>query len=294
MTVQKYDTESESMQVQGDAALEGAVYELRAAEDIIHADGHTGVIYRKGDLVRTGIIGKNGMFSFDQIELGKYTLKEVKASEGYMLDETTYFLTFTWDDETQRVILRDETARSDRNTLTMDDADSGHEKIYTGDYVQKKAFSLIKTSDNQYQTELIPVKNAGFTVYLVSELAGVRNRHLQPENGKTWSADDIRQFYDYDFTGERAATVYKRNMETWTEGDRRWLASVSGGKANEYLVKEMFTDEKGALVSPELPFGTYVVVETTTPENHEMARPFFVMDYRRRRVSAIQTVRDRR
>lgn len=46
-----------------------------------------------------------------------------------MLDETTYFLTFTWDDETQRVILRDETARSDRNTLTMDDADSGHEKI---------------------------------------------------------------------------------------------------------------------------------------------------------------------
>ena len=147
------------MQVQGDAALEGAVYELRAAEDIIHADGHTGVIYRKGDLVRTGIIGKNGMFSFDQIELGKYTLKEVKASEGYMLDEITYFLTFTWDDETQRVILRDETARSDRNTLTMDDADSGHEKIYTGDYVQKKAFSLIKTSDNQYQTELIPVKN---------------------------------------------------------------------------------------------------------------------------------------
>ena len=276
VTVQKYDTESESMQVQGDAALEGAVYELRVAEDIIHADGHTGVIYRKGDLVRTGIIGKNGMFSFDQIELGKYTLKEVKASEGYMLDETTYFLTFTWDDETQRVILRDETARSDRNTLTMDDADSGHEKIYTGDYVQKKAFSLIKTSDNQYQTELIPVKNAGFTVYLVSELAGVRNRHLQPENGKTWSADDIRQFYDYDFTGERAATVYKRSMETWTEGDRRWLASVSGGKANEYLVKEMFTDEKGALVSPELPFGTYVVVETTTPENHEMARPFFV------------------
>ena len=52
-----------------------------------------------------------GCFLFDQIELGKYTLKEVKASEGYMLDETTYFLTFTWDDETQRVILRDETAR---------------------------------------------------------------------------------------------------------------------------------------------------------------------------------------
>lgn len=276
VTVQKYDTESESVKVQGDASMEGAVYELRAAEDIIHADGHTGVIYRKGDLVRTGTIGKDGKFSLTDLELGKYTLKEVKAGEGYMLDETTYYLTFTWDDETQRVILRDETAKSDRNTLTVDDADSGHETIFTGDYVQKKAFSIIKTSDNQYQTELVPVKNAGFTVYRVSELSWVKSGRLQPENGKSWTADDIRKFYDCDFTGERAATVYKRSMETWTEGDRRWLTKVSGGKANEYRVKEMFTDDKGALTSPELPFGTYVVVETTTPAKHEMARPFFV------------------
>ena len=58
VTVVKYDTEAESQTVQGDASLEGAVYELRAAEDIVHADGHTGVIYRKGELVTTGTIGK--------------------------------------------------------------------------------------------------------------------------------------------------------------------------------------------------------------------------------------------
>ena len=39
----------------------------------------------------------------------------------------------------------------------------------------------------------------------------------------------------------------------------------------------MFTDEKGALTSPELPYGTYVAVETTTPEKHVMAKPFFVV-----------------
>lgn len=65
-------------------------------------------------------------------------------------------------------------------------------------------------------------------------------------------------------------------METWTEGDHRWLEPVPGGKLNEYRVGEMFTDEQGALTSPELPYGTYVVVETTTPEKHVMARPFFV------------------
>ena len=307
VTVVKYDTESESQIIQGDTTLEGAVYELRAAEDIIHADGHTGVIYHKGDLVMTGTIGKTpvvdeygymlntdgqryityggeiqyrdtpGEFSFYNIELGKYTLKEVKASEGYMLDETTYYLTFTYDDETQRVILRDETSADDNNTLTVDDQDTGNETIYTGDYVQKKAFSIVKTSDNQFQTELVPVPDAGFTVYLVSDLQGVKDGTLTPANGNSWSGLDIQQFYDYDFTQDQPATVYKRDMETWTEGDRLWLEAVDGGNANEYRVKEMFTDENGALTSPELPYGTYVVVETTTPEKHVMARPFFVV-----------------
>lgn len=277
VTVVKYDTETENHTTQGDASMNGAVYELRAAEDIIHADGHTGVIFRRGELVRTGTIGEiPGGFTMENLELGSYTLREVKAGDGYMLDETVYHLTFSYDDETQRVVLRDEMSSQDGNTLTVDDRDSGHEKIYTGDYVQKKAFSLIKTSDNQFQTELVPVQGAGFTVYLVSGLKGVREGSLVPANGQTWSEQDIGKFYDYDFTGECPATVYKRNMERWTDGDRKWLQPTEAGANNEYQVKEMFTDGFGKLVSPELPYGTYVVVETTVPANHVMARPFLV------------------
>lgn len=277
VTVIKYDTETESPTTQGDATMDGAVYELRAAEDIIHADGHTGVIFRRGELVRTGIVGEiPGGFSMEGLELGAYTLREVKAGDGYMLDETVYHLTFTYEDETQRVILRDETASQDANTLTADDLDQGHEKIYTGDYVQKQAFSLVKTSDNQFQTELVPVQGAGFTVYLISKLAGVREGSLTPVNGQSWSEQDIGNFYDYDFSGECPAVVYKRELERWTDGDRKWLQPVDGGAANQYQVKEMFTDVSGKLVSPELPYGTYVVVETTVPEDHVMARPFLV------------------
>lgn len=68
VTVLKYDTESEIGKPQGDAVLDGAVYELRAAADIIHADGHTGILYRKGDLVRTGTVGEiPGGFEFHPI-----------------------------------------------------------------------------------------------------------------------------------------------------------------------------------------------------------------------------------
>lgn len=276
VTVVKYDTESESLIAQGDASMEGAVYELRAAEDIIHADGHTGILFKKGDLVMTGTVGKTGEFSFDNIELGAYTLKEVKAGKGYMLDETTYYLTFSYKDETQRIVLRDESALQDKNTLTADDKDSGHEKLYTGDYVQKQAFSITKTSDNQFQTELLPIEGAGFTVYLISELKGVKDGSIVPEDGQSFGEADIRKFYDYDFTDEAPATVYKRTLETWTDGDRKWLTPAEDGDTNEYRVSEMFTDKNGSLTSPELPYGMYVAAETTVPDNHVMARPFFV------------------
>lgn len=277
VTVIKYDTESECRIHQGDASLDGAVYELRAAEDIVHADGHTGVVYRKGELVRTGTVGEiPGGFELTKLELGSYTLQEVEPSEGYLLDKTVYHLTFTYDDETQRVILRDESASQDANTLTVDDDDSGHEMMYSGEYVKKQAFSLVKTSDNQFQTELVPVQGAGFKVYLISELQKVKDGTIVPANGENWSEADIQMFYDYDFTQEQTATVYKRTLEPWTKGDTQWLVPVIGGHANEHRVAEMFTDQRGKLVSPELPYGTYVVVETTVPEDHVMARPFLV------------------
>lgn len=49
---------------QGDGCLEGAVYGLYAAEDIIHPDGKTGVVFEKGNLVAITSTDKNGDASF--------------------------------------------------------------------------------------------------------------------------------------------------------------------------------------------------------------------------------------
>ena len=49
---------------QGDAVLEGAVYGLFAAKDLVHPDGKTGVVYRKNDLVAVTSTDKNGDGSF--------------------------------------------------------------------------------------------------------------------------------------------------------------------------------------------------------------------------------------
>ncbi len=49
---------------QGDATLEGAVYGLFAAEDIVHPDGKTGTVYRKNNLVAVAATDRDGNASF--------------------------------------------------------------------------------------------------------------------------------------------------------------------------------------------------------------------------------------
>lgn len=298
----KYDTESESSTVQGEASLEGAVYGIYAAEDIVHQDKKTGVLFKKDELVATAEIGKSpkrnadgyilnedgsrhienpngkiaytetpGKTLFGDLELGKYYIKEITPAEGYMRDETAYEVTFTYKDQMVKIETRDEKAGESDNTLHVDD-DSDSKTVYSGDYVIKQGIQFVKTSDNAYQTELKPIEGAGFSVYLISDLSAVKSGELTPL-GESWGSDDIMTFYEYDFTEEPKAVLYKRSYETWTEGDEKWLKSLGGDK---YEVTEMFTDADGRIETPELPYGTYVIVETTTPENHVCAKPFIV------------------
>ncbi len=86
---------------QADATLEGAVYGLYAAEDIIHPDGKTGVVYKAGQLTAIASTDKFGDASFlayteengtgpgsgswvgRPLIAGRYQIREIARSEGY-------------------------------------------------------------------------------------------------------------------------------------------------------------------------------------------------------------------
>ena len=53
---------------QGDATLEGAVYGLFAAEDLLHPDGKTGVVYRANHLVAVATTDKMAMPRFWHVQ----------------------------------------------------------------------------------------------------------------------------------------------------------------------------------------------------------------------------------
>ena len=119
--------------------------------------------------------------------------------------------------------------------------------------VKKQAFQLIKISEDGDQTETDLVEGAGFQVYLVSSLSKVESGELQPSNGDQFTAEDFR---GYDFSKEEVAVTYV------------------DGKA--VPVPELLTDKKGYAISPELPYGLYVVEESTVPENLKAIDPFLV------------------
>ena len=67
--------------IQGDAVLEEAVYGLFAAEDIIHPDGKTGVVYQKGNLTAIAATDKNGDASFTAYTVAPGMIYDYESGE---------------------------------------------------------------------------------------------------------------------------------------------------------------------------------------------------------------------
>lgn len=77
--------------------LAGAVFELRAAEDIVGKEGS--VFYRKDELIETLTTSKTGSVKSRVLPLGKYFLTEISALDGYVLDATPHPFTLAAEDQ---------------------------------------------------------------------------------------------------------------------------------------------------------------------------------------------------
>ena len=149
ITVYKKDRDLGSYDSQGDADIRGAVYGLYAAADIVHPDGHTGVLFPKGTLIAKQTIGASGNAIFDQLHLGKYYIQEIKAPKCYLPDSTKYPVHLSYDGQEEPVITRTVCSEED---------------------IIKQAFELIKVSSDGSNTEASAVSGAVFTVKLLSDV----------------------------------------------------------------------------------------------------------------------------
>jgi len=76
--------------------LAGAVFEIRAAEDITGKDGT--VWYQANELVDTITTTANGSDASKELPLGKYNVTEVSAPEGYFFTDRAYIVDLKYQD----------------------------------------------------------------------------------------------------------------------------------------------------------------------------------------------------
>ena len=196
---------------QGDATLKGAVYGLFAREDIVHPDGKTGVLYKKGTQITSLTTDKNGQASVSNLYLGKYYFKELTPPVGYLLDQEEHEVDCSYEGANVPVV--------ERKAISKED-------------VIKQPFQIIKAANNG-KTDADLLKGIGFSAWLASDLK-------------------VKADGSYDFSSANPVVI------------------TADGKT------EMFTDEKGYACSIPLPYGTYVVKETTSKHNYEPVDDFIV------------------
>ncbi len=219
-------------QAQGDATLEGAVYGIYAKNNIVHADGVKGVLYRPDTIVQSQTI-VNGKLTFSDLELGEYYIKQITPSVGYTRSERLYDMPLPYEGETVDIVQRNTTLE---------------------DKVDKQAFQIIKIGNVSDLDEFDTLQGAGFKIYLISSLSKVKSGQIVPDVNGTYNLDD---FKDYDFSQEQTALDYSRTS------------------AGEY-VPEIFSDDSGYVLTPELAYGKYIVRESTVPPERVELKPFFV------------------
>lgn len=129
--------------------LEGAEFEITAAEDIITPDGV--VHYKKGEVVDTITTAKNGKAVSKQLYLGNYLIRETKSPYGFIKNSESYPVSLSYAGETVEVTNTDLTVHNQREKaeVSLKKILERYEKLNIGTEVEltKVAFAIYANED---------------------------------------------------------------------------------------------------------------------------------------------------
>ena len=198
-------------------------------------------------------------------------------AKGYLCDEVNHYKTLSYADESTYHI---------------------HAEQESQDEVLKSGFSLQKlVSTTGQPSPALKLKGAGFTVYRISKLSKAAQFKQNPDG--SYNAQSILDAYrkdnydnltlKYDFTAEGQAIANMFEDDTDTVNAYNATLTADGDYANgrgngwmptdqpaEYRLGEIFTNDEGIFRVEGLPYGQYLVVETTIPKDVFQCDPFIV------------------
>ena len=122
--------------------LAGAVFELRAAEDIVGKDGT--LWFHAGDVADTITTTEVGKDASEELPLGRYELVEVSAPEGYLLDSAPHEVELRYENDHTAVVETNVTIGNGylSTEITMEKEKEDLEIIMDGDHVRQALVNI--------------------------------------------------------------------------------------------------------------------------------------------------------
>ena len=198
-------------------------------------------------------------------------------AKGYLCDEVNHYKTLTYADESAYHI---------------------HAEQESQDEVLKSGFSLQKlVSTTGQPSPALKLEGAGFTVYRISKLSKAAQFMQNPDGSydaqsildayRKDNYDNLTLKYDFTHEGQAIANMFESSTDTVNAYNATLTADgdYANGKGNgwiptdqpaEYRLGEMFTNDEGIFRVEGLPYGQYLVVETTIPKDVFQCDPFIV------------------
>lgn len=280
--VYKIDKVLESYkETQGDATLAGAVYG----------------VYKNGDLVDTYTTDKNGWFVTKYYPCGdnnKWTIKEISASEGYLLDPTVYTVNanpgnYTVELNTEYMDVYEDIILG--KIAIIKHADDGSTQIEhpeenavfevflksAGSYENAREIERAKLTTDVYgyaeTSKWLP-----YGVYTVKQTEGLEGKELMPAFDVRIDADGMTYRYLINnATFEAEIEIVKKDAETGKVIPASGIGfKVRNTDTGEYVIQHInyptpmdieiyYTDASGKLMLPyALPYGNYEIIEQNT------------------------------
>ena len=234
-----------------------------------------------------------------------YDAYYLSFADGYLCDEHNYYITPAYSDEGWYV---EKTTFADNRQAAGEQIDktsysanyhihADNALVESQDQVAKGNVEISKIVSSSGQSNGLELEGAGFTFFLVSDLS--KAEQFEQTRSGSYTLQSILDAYidktydnehpKWDFSAETQAIAktYEVNADEIAAYNKTLTAvgeNKNGkgdgwqptGSANEYQLAEIFSNDTGNIRVQGLPYGTYLVVETTVPHDLFQAEPFIV------------------
>lgn len=284
--------------------------------------GATYAIYNaQGQEVERLVTKASGYVESGYLRFGNYTVKEVIAPNGYILNDTVYPITISSNEQKIEVTGHDERQRG-RIEITKEDSVTGNQAQGEGT-LEGAVYGLYAREDIVDPADQSVIYKAGKKVKELtideSGHAATKDdlylgryflKEIKPSNGYT--LDPTEYDIDLAYAGQNVeVTTKQQTVKERVIAQAFSIIKISSNETDtpdfledaEFTVKSqkdidkygswekapvaknakgeeaavLVTDKKGYAVSDELPYGTYVVRETKTPNEHYAVADFKVV-----------------